>query len=114
MGWPFRAGRTVTVHRSTVNPRTQDRSTPETHELEWCAWDPGSTSETRGADGTTVVTKPRVFAAYDADVLDTDEFSIAGVPGMWEVAGDILRWRNDLTTTEACSEIPLTRKRGAK
>lgn len=111
MPWPFRRGRTVTVTRSTINPRTQDRSEPTAHTLDRCAWDPGTTRE--NAEGDSATTTPRVFAAYDADILPTDQVSVDGVPGVWEVDGEIIRWRNDLTGTEACSEIRLTRKRGS-
>lgn len=112
--WPWRHGRTVTVIVHGIDDRTQDRvADPDRSAIvEGCAFDPGTTNATAVA-GVTVTQQPRLFGPYELDVevrattvlIDGDE---------WEVDGAVLRWRNDLTGREACSEIPLTRTRGAR
>lgn len=112
MPYPFRRGRTVTVTRYTVNKRTRERlADPEaSFEMPQCAYDPGSTRETE--DGSQIVQSPRVFGPYAAAILPDDELTVAGVDGVFQVDGEILRHRNDLTAREHCSEVKLTRKRG--
>lgn len=117
MPWPYAHGITATVHRAgQVNPRTQERGPePDSHELEHCAFDRGSTSRTDNGGDTAVIAEPRLFAAYDADVDPaTDEISVPGSQGRWFIDGEVLRHRSPLTGTEACSEIRLTRRKGAR
>lgn len=110
MPYPFRRGRAVTRTRYVVNARTQERSQPDTVEWLQCAYDAGST--TAPDDGSSVTQSPRVFGPYDADVKPDDEITIVGVEGTFQVDGDVLRHRNDLTGREHCCEIKLIRKRG--
>jgi hypothetical protein len=112
MPWPFRRGRTVNVTVYTSDKRTQERTVDDEDSFVMlrCAYDPGSTRENE--DGSQVTQSPRVFGPYDAAVPTDATITVAGVDGLWEVDGEILRWRNDLTGTEACCEIKLTRKRG--
>lgn len=114
-GWPFRHGRTVTVTVHTVNDRTQDR-TPDPERsavVDGCAFDPGSTA----ADvtvGVAVTNRPRLFGPIDLDVEPHATTVNVDGHGEFEVDGDPLRWRNDLTGRDACSEVPLIRKRGPR
>lgn len=116
MPWPYPHGVTVTVHRAGAkNPRTQERGPETPHELEHCAYDRGTTSGEDDVAGKATTTAPRVFAAYDADVdPETDELEVPGTSGRWHVDGEVLRHRSSLTGTEACSEIGLTRRKGAR
>jgi hypothetical protein len=115
-GWPFRHGRTVTVTVYDLDPRTKDR-TPDPDRsaiVEACAFDPGSTAADVST-GVSVTIKPRLFGPYDLDVEPhATTIAIAGEPGEFEVDGEPLRHHNDLTGRYACSEIPLTRKRGPR
>lgn len=116
MPWPYKYGLTAQVHRAQVDDRTQDRGTEQpVRELEHCSFDRGSTSGSDDAGDAGTETRPRLFAAYDADVDPrTDQISIEGYPGRWDVDGDVLRHRSALTGDEACSEIRLIRRKGAR
>ena len=114
MPYPFRRGRTVTITRYTLNQRTRERTPLDNADqpapVPLCAYDPGSTRENEA--GSQVTQSPRFFGPYGLDVRPDDEVSVAGVDGVFEVDGDVLRWRNDLTGVEHCSEVKLRRKRG--
>lgn len=113
MPYPFRRGRTVTLKRYEVDPRTRDRTLadPQPDPVPRCAYDPGSTSENE--DGSSVDRNPRFFGPYDLEVHPDDEVTIQGVDGVFEVDGEVLRLRNELTGREHCCEVKLTRRRGA-
>lgn len=113
MGWPYPHGVTVTVHRASHDPRTQERGAESTHELEHCLHDPGTTRRDVTV-GASITTNPTVYAAYGADVTEVDELTVPGTTGRWQIDGDILRHRNNRTGRAACSEIRLTRKRGQR
>lgn len=113
MPWPFAHGRQVTVTPNDVDPRTQERTASEPAVLTSCAFEPGEGREVEGRDGTTVVATAIVYGPYDADVSPNATVTVEGVVGVWEVDGDVRRWRSDLTGTEACSEIHLLKKAGA-
>lgn len=114
MGWPYRYGITVTVHRPTFDIRTRERSGEDAeHQLPQCLFDPGTTRRAESVD-ETIQTTPTVYAAYDADVLDADELTVPGTTGRWYLDGEVRRHRNDLTGRQACSEIRLTRRKGAQ
>ena len=112
MPYPFRRGRTVTITRYTISRRTRERvlADPQPAPIPLCAYDPGSTTE--NADGSQTVQSPRFFGPYDVEILDGDEIAVAGVDGVFQVQGEVLRYRNDLTGREHCCEVKLTRKRG--
>lgn len=112
MPYPFRRGRTVTIKRYTVNRRTRERVPAATQPdpVPLCAYDAGSTTENE--DGSQIVQSPRFFGPYALDVRTDDEITVAGVDGVFQVDGEILRHRNDLTGREHCCEVKLTRKRG--
>lgn len=112
MPYPFRRGRTVTVTNYTRDDRTAERTvdTDASFTMPGCAFNPGTTDETD--DGSTVTQYPRVYGRYGADIRPDSTIAISGVPGVFEVNGEVAQWRNDLTGTEACCEIKLIRKRG--
>ena len=114
MPYPFRRGRTVTITRHTIDQRTQQRTplpaAQQPAPVPSCAYDPGSTRENDA--GSQVTQSPRFFGPYSIDVRPDDEITVAGVDGVFQVDGEVLRWRNDLTGREHCSEVKLTRKRG--
>ncbi|MCM0622508.1 hypothetical protein [Nocardioides bruguierae] len=114
MPWPFQHGRTATVTRYIRDDRTQSRTIApdQPPPLLSCAWDPGTTSAVLGP-GMSISSSPRLLAAYDADVDPaTDEITVEGVAGVWQIDGEVQRHRNDLTARQACAEIHLTRKAG--
>lgn len=113
MPWPFRRGRAVIVTRpGTRDPRTQDTGPSTQHTLAACAWDDGSTSHDQGPGQVAVDTRPRIFAAYDADLATGDLLTVEDVAGTWRVVGDVARLRNDLTGRRHCSEARLERHLG--
>jgi len=107
----------ITVLRGGRDPRTGDPLPTTEHTVLECAFDPGSTEEVVGL-GVVVRTSPRVFGPYDADVLSNDQILVPGEVDanddllVWEVDGDVKRYRNPFTDDHEGCEIPLTRQRG--
>lgn len=110
--WPFPYGVDITIRRVVRDDFSGDRIESHEHILTACYVDEGSTTEANTM-GESVVTKPRVFAAYDADVLSADEVVIPGRTGTWQVDGDVLRHRNPFTGWAPMSEFRIMQTRGA-
>lgn len=127
MSIPFRHGEPVTVVRGGGFDAYGDPTDPtSTHVVEGCAWAPrtqgagpssGSVDE-RGRQG--VIVGLTFYAPYDADVIHTDRLvlgqrlTLAEVAGaeMWEVDGEVGRWRSPMTGREHGVEASIRRAEG--
>lgn len=113
----MRHGITVTVHRSVPGGTDQHGDplpgTVETHDIEGCALAPRTDTsigevDTRSRHG--IVVGWNLFAAYDADIVNTDRIEIDGE--LFDVDGQIGRWRSPFTGREHGLEVALKRPEG--
>lgn len=96
MSAPFPYGETWEVERTTRND-FGDNAYVVSHSIVGCAFDPGTTTEING-DRITVVSKPRGFGPYDADLRPDDRIVRPGPEPRkqrtYRIQGAIKRYKN--------------------
>lgn len=98
----FTKGETVTRQRGTsvVDPysgESTDTSWDNPNELliAGCGFDPGGSTEPLEDGRHAVITKPTVYAPYDADIASSDRLVVRGVT--YEVDGRPAPWQSPFT-----------------
>ncbi len=78
---------------------------PDTLEIQGCAFDPGTSAEPVTLGRADVVTQPVVYAPYGTDVTAADRLVVRD--RTWQVDGDPADWRSPFTGWCAGSVIKL-------
>lgn len=84
-----------------------DWTNPDELPLEGVAIAPGSSTETRTENRTTVRTSMSLYAAPGVDVLPEDR--IRARSGIWRVIGEVSNWTNPFTGWSPGSEFRIER-----
>jgi hypothetical protein len=108
----FPYGETVTRLRATavVDEYSGEATgtswdTPDELDIPGCAFDPGTSTEPLEVGRTAVITQPRVFVPFGADILPGDRVVVR--ERTWEVDGDVAEWRSPYSGWTPGTEVRL-------
>lgn len=87
-----------------------DWAAPDRLEVYGCAFDPGGSQEPLEDGRSVVITRPKVYAPADADILPGDRLEVRGVE--YEIEGDPAVWRSPFTGWEPGMVVNLERVTG--
>lgn len=113
----FAHGETVTRLRGTTTTdpysgqSTQiDWTTPDSLDIDGCAFNPGESSEPLQTARNAVLTRPEVYAPPESDILAGDRLVVRG--DTYEVQGHPQDWRSPFTGWRPGLVVPLERVEG--
>lgn len=115
--FPLAHGETVVRERRRLvldpysNEETRaDWSEPDELEIEGVAIAPGTSTETRTENRTTISSGMSLYCSPGMDVKPDDR--IRARSGLWEVDGEVADWRNALTGWNPGAEFSLKKVEG--